>query len=376
MVAGYLGIDIHLASLPAIMRALHTTKAHVQQSVSIYLLGMGISMLFYGPLSDRYGRKPVVLFGLLIGAAFSFLCCLTQSIYPFLATRLFQGLGCGVCLGLGRTIIGDVVQGNRFIIVASKLSSLGAFVPLLAPALGGYLQHIFGWQANFLAFGIYILFAALTYGVLCPETHLHGHTFQLKAVFSHYREIFSHKTFVLVAFLSGITAAIPMVYAALSPFILQEGYLVHPVTYGWIISFLAMCTLIPRFFAGRMIQNLGRGRYLEFYVIFFFIGSLLFLGADLFKILSLPLFIFFSALTVMARIGTVFVYTAYAMEAFPTKRGTASSLYGSLQILIAFAVSGFVGLFSTDGVIVLVFSYVAMGAILLYFSRQFVKRII
>src|SRR5690606_7133054 len=118
-------------------------------------------------------------------------------------TRLFQGLGCGVCLGLGRTIIADVVKGNRFIIVASKLSTIGAFVPMLAPALGGYLQHIFGWQANFLAFGIYLLFAALIFGLLCPETHLQGHTFQLKAVFSHYREIFSRKMFVLAAFLSG-----------------------------------------------------------------------------------------------------------------------------------------------------------------------------
>lgn len=66
-VAGFLGIDIHLASLPVIMKFMHTDKVHMQQSISIYLLGMGVSMLFYGPISDKYGRRPIILFGLIVG---------------------------------------------------------------------------------------------------------------------------------------------------------------------------------------------------------------------------------------------------------------------------------------------------------------------
>src|SRR5436309_2599299 len=103
-ICGMLGIDIHLASLPHIMAYMHTDKSHMQQSVSIFLLGMGVSLLFYGPLSDKYGRKPIVIFGLAFASIFSFASALSTNINTFLILRLLQGIGSGVCMGVGRTI--------------------------------------------------------------------------------------------------------------------------------------------------------------------------------------------------------------------------------------------------------------------------------
>lgn len=356
-IGGFLGIDIHLASLPAIMEYLHTDKIHMQQSISLYLLGMGVSMLFYGPLSDHYGRKPVILFGLIFGSLFGFLCMFTQNIHQFLLARVLQGLGCGVCMGLGRTVIGDVLQGERFAILGSRLSAMGSFVALVAPVLGGHLQHLFGWQANFFAFGTYLLIAALVYGLFCPETHLHRTPFQLRPLFTHYREILTHRTFVLSALLSGLVMSLGMIYAALGPFILQQKYLLSPVTYGWVMGSLAITTLIARFITSFMIRHFGRIDHLRYASFLFFLVSGLFLVSNFMGILALSVFLIFSALCLFTRSTVATVFSSYAMGAFPMKRGLAGSLYGSGQMIIAFLLSGLVGLFSADGIAVLVISF-------------------
>ena len=94
---GLLGIDMHLASMPTMMHLMSTDKTHMQLSISIFLLGIGGSQLFYGPLSDKYGRKPVVVFGLTLAALSNFLVLFSLDINYFLFLRLLQGLGCGVC---------------------------------------------------------------------------------------------------------------------------------------------------------------------------------------------------------------------------------------------------------------------------------------
>lgn len=148
-----LGIDIHLASLPFIMKYMHTDKTHMQQSVSIFFLGLGVSMLFYGPLSDKYGRKPIVIIGLIIAAIASFASVFTHNIHSFLLMRLLQGIGCGVCTGLGRSIVADILQGDRLASIGSYFAMFISLSPLIAPALGGYIQHYFGWQMNFIVLG-------------------------------------------------------------------------------------------------------------------------------------------------------------------------------------------------------------------------------
>lgn len=376
-VAGFLGIDIHLASMPAIMQFMHTDKVHMQQSISLYLLGMGVSMLFYGPLSDKLGRRPVILFGLGFGCLFSFLTMFTYTIHQFLLTRLMQGLGCGVCLGLGRIVISDLLQGDRFTIVISRLGSVGSLVPLLAPVVGGYLQHLIGWQANFFALGCYILIAAITYGVFCPETHLNKdpNAFKIRVLFSHYGQILKHRVFILSALFSGISRSLNMIYATLSPFIFQVGFELSPVVYGWIIGALSISSICSSFLTAYMIQFFGRPRYLELSIFFFLFICCLFVAAQFLGFLVLPVFIGFSALAILARTASASVITSYAMDAFPEKRGVAGSLYGSSQMIIAFAISALVGLFYTDGLVVLVTSYLLIAFALVYLMKELIKKI-
>ena len=160
-----------------------------------------------------------------------FFVCLQMTLINFLHVEVMQGLGCGVCTGLGRTVIGDVLQGERFAIIGSRLSAIGSFAALIAPAIGGHLQNLFGWQANFIVFGGYLLIGALVFGFFCPETHTSRQPFHFRSLFAHYGEILTHRTFVLSAILSGLAASLGMIYAALGS-LLQQKFLLSPVIYG------------------------------------------------------------------------------------------------------------------------------------------------
>ncbi|MDN3701351.1 MFS transporter [Vibrio artabrorum] len=153
---GLLGTDIHLSALPEMMDFMNTNQQLMQSSISIFLLGVGVSSLIYGPLSDKYGRKPVIIVGLFI-AIFGNLWAVTLStIEPFLIARFVQGVGCGVCIALPRIVLSDIVQGERYAITSSYITLFTGLSIVLGPVLGSFIQSWYGWKANFIAMALMI----------------------------------------------------------------------------------------------------------------------------------------------------------------------------------------------------------------------------
>ncbi|MCP4473879.1 MAG: multidrug effflux MFS transporter [Gammaproteobacteria bacterium] len=189
IICGFLGIDIHLASMPHIMRYMHTDQQHMQQSISTFLLGMGVSLLFYGPLSDHFGRKPVIIFGLLLAAISSFAAAFSHEISTFLFLRVLQGVGSGVCAGLGRAVLADMYRGNQLTYMASYLGMVVALSPLVAPVIGGYIQAALGWQANFIVLSTIFILALILYTMIFPETNKHRYSsqFSIARIIHNYR---------------------------------------------------------------------------------------------------------------------------------------------------------------------------------------------
>ncbi len=166
-----LSTDMYLASLPALTRYFSTDVPTVQLTLSVFLIGSALGQLVYGPLSDRFGRRPMLCAGLSVYLASSIACVLAPTIESLIVARFAQAIGS--CAGpvLGRAVVRDVhgpVRGAR---VLAYMSSAMATAPVVAPIVGSYLQVAFDWRANFVVLALFSLAVLLGVLALLAETN-------------------------------------------------------------------------------------------------------------------------------------------------------------------------------------------------------------
>lgn len=167
---GPLSTDMYLPSLPALTRALGASPAGGQLTLSAFLFGFAAGQIVYGPLADRFGRKPVLLAGLVIFCAASAACALAPSIEVLSIARFVQAFGACGPIVLARSIVRDLYEGPRAGRELARMASIMAVVPAAAPLLGGVLEVAFGWRSNFaLSFAIG-LGATFVVAKALPET--------------------------------------------------------------------------------------------------------------------------------------------------------------------------------------------------------------
>ncbi|MBC7504611.1 MAG: multidrug effflux MFS transporter [Sandarakinorhabdus sp.] len=153
---GALTIDLYLPTLPSIARGFAVSPATVQLTFSAFFIGMAIGQLFYGPLSDRIGRRPAVLIGCVVYVIASLACAMAPSIEWLVAGRFAQALGCCAGMVVARAVVRDRYDHRDSARIFSLLVLVLAVAPLVAPTVGGYLAEAFSWRAVFLvlaAFG-------------------------------------------------------------------------------------------------------------------------------------------------------------------------------------------------------------------------------
>ena len=146
---GPLTTDMYLPSLPDIARLLGASTAQTQLTVSSYLVGFAVGQIFYGPLADRHGRKPVLLGAMALYCVASLACALSTSIEMLIAARALQALGGSGGIVLARAIVRDLYSGARAGRELSLIGAVMALAPVLAPLIGGVLQTAFGWRSVF-----------------------------------------------------------------------------------------------------------------------------------------------------------------------------------------------------------------------------------
>ena len=162
-----MGVDLYLPAMTDMATHFHTTKNHLQLTITIYLVSMAIAAFFYGPLSDKIGRKPTLIIGMLTGLIGCLIILFSTSIHMVIIGRLIQGLGASSGICIATSILMDVVPNTKQrAIMSSYLSMVIALSPLTAPTIGGYLTQNYGWRACFellatlfgLLASIYIIF--------------------------------------------------------------------------------------------------------------------------------------------------------------------------------------------------------------------------
>ena len=346
---GPLTMDMYLPSLPAIGQALDASTAAVQLTISSYLLGFAVGQILYGPLSDRVGRRPVILAALVLYVAATVVCAVAQTIGILIAVRFVQALGGAGCIVLARAAVRDLYSGERAGRELSLMGSITAFAPIVAPAIGGLLQDAFGWRASFYLLVAFALIAGATAARFLPETlrQRASGPFSFGAMGALYRSVLVHRGFL--ANLGILVAAFVGLFAWISgaPFVMQGLYGLTPVAFGATYAVGAAGYMVGAYGASRVVMRLGLDRTVGIGAVIMAAGGLA-MAASVALGLSSVAWLVGTMTIYLAGMGLVLPQTqAGALTPFADRAGTASSLLGFAQqssaAIAAAAIGHFLG---------------------------------
>lgn len=342
--------DLYVPALPIISAYFHTTDSIIQLTITFFMIGLGLSHLIYGPLSDRIGRKPPILFGIGLSIVGSLICFLAPTVIWLIIGRFFQGLGIGVCNSVGRSLIRDVLTDRLLAKIGSYVGMVSVVILALSPTLGGYITQYFGWHANFLflfVFGLIIWFA--TYKIL-PETnnHLNRKATELSTMRKNYLTLLRSKVFMgylLCACFaySGIAA-----YITAAPFIMQQTLHLTLIQFGWLSSIIATAIFLSGLINSLLVIKEGIPVMVGYGV-----GAMTMGGLSMLLLLFLNWMTLWSIMLPVGLFslgaGLTFINAfAGAFHPFPTIAGTAGALYAASQDLSAALISALIALLQTD----------------------------
>src|SRR5215218_6084113 len=193
---GPLSLNILVPAVPGLVHALSTDTAAVQLTISLYLLGLATSQLVLGPLSDRFGRRPVVLAGLALTAISSALAIITSTIAGLIVSRIIQSIGASVGIVVGRAIIRDLVDREHTAATIGIVTTAMVVAPMVAPLIGGLLDTAFGWEAIFIFVAVSSALVFLWAQVTLPETRKQQLNTPRRRFWFDLRLLFSSKEFI------------------------------------------------------------------------------------------------------------------------------------------------------------------------------------
>ncbi len=330
---GPVSTDMYLSSLPDIGRQLAATPAQVQLTLSVFLIGFAAGQILYGPLSDRYGRKPVLIGALLLYCAGCVACAVAPSIDILIAARAAQALGGSGAVVLARAIVRDLYSGARAGRELSLMGAIMALAPVVAPPLGGVLQTVFGWRANFVVALAVGLASALLVWRMLPETlrQRAPEPISLIGMLRVYRMIGANRGFLAHLGIISLSYAGLFAWISGSPFVLQDLYGVSPLGFG--LAFAAGCIgfLIGTSLATRLVLRIGLDRTIGLGALALACGGLAMAAAVAFAAPSVAFLVVPTAIYLCGIGLTLPQAMAGALTPFPDRAGAASSLMGFVQ---------------------------------------------
>lgn len=338
----FMATDIYLPSLPSLTRVLHGTIEQSQLTLTVYLLSFAVSQMIYGTLSDKYGRKPILLLGLSIFIIGSLVTVYAGSMSTLLLGRFIQGAGIGAVGSLSRVVMMDSFTGIRLVKIMSIAAMIIAIAPMLAPALGGFIQQYLGYQYNFYAmlfYGVFLFIATLFF---LPETIPHKNSGRIspRTVLSNAIQVVKVKQFRQYCFISGIGFSIIMAYSMINPFLLQKILHLTPSQYGIALLAIGMGMVLGNFSNSQLIKAYAPERLVHGALMLVIAAASIMTLIGLMGILTvssivIPLFI------IIFCFGIIFPnVTILALAPFNKNRGAAGALFGMLQMLLS-ALSGY-----------------------------------
>lgn len=326
-----------LPTLPAMANFFGVPANHMKLAVSVYLVGLCLSQLIYGPLSDYFGRKPITLSGLGVCIFGSLLASVASHLPLLLLGHFIQGLGIGAIAGLFRAILRDCYVDRQLARVDSYLNITLVFMAPLANMSGAFLGSHLGWQSNFIAV---LALAAL---VLCwlyqamPETLPQALRTRRSpmAILCLYGSLIKHQSFIRYTLLTACIYGGFISYLTVTPFLFQHTYHLSPQAFSYLSLLIAMGFLVGASVNAILLNRIDVKRLLTFAIYLLLLASIamLYLGLSGFAnvwVVVIPMMLYVMATCMVLANAFTLAFAELADMA-----GMASALYTSIQMLIA-----------------------------------------
>ena len=340
-----IAMDMMLPALPNIASTFHITVANRPQMVlSIFLLGFGVGQFVMGPVSDRFGRLPVLLAGMALYCVASLLAIAAPSFETLLLARALQGLGTSATRVIATSIVRDCYAGRRMASVVSLAMMVFIAVPVVAPSFGQAVLLLTHWRGIFVVLMLYGVVALAWSALRMPETlpEARRRSLDISAVLAAYRQTVTNRQTLGYALAAGGVQGSLFAFVFSSQQIFTEVYrLGHyfPLAFAAVAVGVAIAGFVNSRFVGRLgMRVISHGALVGFVLV-----SATMLVTARTGTLGLPLFMALTALMMFAFGLMIANFTALAMEPQGHIAGTASSLYGSITTLLGIGVGVAIG---------------------------------
>lgn len=364
-----LSIDMYLPALPVISAQFGVPAGSAQMTLSTYILGFALGQLFYGPMADSLGRKPVILGGTLVFAAAAVACALAQTIDHLIIMRFFHGLAAAAASVVINALMRDIYPKEEFSRMMSFVMLVTTIAPLVAPMAGGAVLVWFSWHVIFWILALAALLASAMIFFFIDETLPieRRQKFHIRTTIGNFASLFRHKRVLSYMLASGFSFAGMFSFLSAGPFVYIELNHVSPQHFGYYfalnIVFLFIMTIINSRFVRRVgaLNMFRAGQWIQFVMAIWLVVSA-FLGVGFWALV----------VGVAAFVGCVSMVSSNAMavilDEFPHMAGTASSLAGTFRFGIGAIVGALLSMatFTTAWPMLWAMAFCATSSILFY----------
>lgn len=362
VVVGRVAFDLYLPALPLIQQQLQGSRQHIQLTISLFSFGFGISQLFYGPWSDRFGRRRALFIGMLLFLIGCMASCWARTLTQLIWARLVMGLGVSSGVVTARAMARDLFVGAQLTMVSALQTLVLALSLFMAPMMGGCLLRWFSWRSNFLALWLFAIACLIFFYYRLPETN---QSQAKRGVFSHslsaYSQLLTDSAFMGHALTVSFAFSGLVIYFQLSPFIFQQQFHWSPLAYSALSLLVATVFLLGTWAVRRALKKDTIERIIVRACLVLILAGLMMSVAYCFHYFSMYLVIASSMVYVYGLRLIMPTATSACLSPFGAIAGSCAALLGALIMLVSSAVSYLCTLWHFNSVLLLGIVYLVLG---------------
>ncbi|GLB51458.1 Bcr/CflA family drug resistance efflux transporter [Neptunitalea chrysea] len=324
--------DIFIPSLPAMVKEFHTTESTIRLSITLFLISYGLSQFISGALVDAWGRYKFNIISMVVFILSNVIIMLSNSIEVILAARFIQGISAGAIATAKRTLFIDVHSGEKLKHYLSIMSIIWSLGPIIAPFIGGYLEHLINWRACFAFLGLYALVILILELIFSGETIKLYHELKIKPILKKYLIMIKTPDFIYGVLICSLCYSMVILFGLVSSFIVEYKMGFSPIVAGYVSLILGFAWMAGGFIGKALMKKdflpkIQRGNAIQF---LFIVAMLLTtpLRADIFTLV-------FFAFAIHVCAGFMFNnYFAYCLGRFPDMAGLSGGLIGGMNYIL------------------------------------------